>query len=92
MPSVAEAEPAEFAETAATLAQQIERFFRWGAGWRRISPCGPIGLSGTHARVPATVAALAWRVVAVSAATPRLGAGRPLRRSAAFDRPPAGGP
>ena len=29
MPSVAEAEPAEFAETAATLALQIERFF-WG--------------------------------------------------------------
>jgi hypothetical protein len=30
MPSVAEAEPAEFAETAATLAPQMERFFWWG--------------------------------------------------------------
>ena|SRR5258708_26344285 len=30
MPSVAEAEPAEFAETAAMVAPEIERFFWWG--------------------------------------------------------------
>ena len=53
MPSVAEAEPAEFAETAATLALQIERFF-WGGsgvGGTRIRACGPIGLPVARARM-----------------------------------------
>ena len=53
MPSVAEAEPAEFAEAAATLARQIERFFGGGSGaaGARIRACGRIGLPGVRARV-----------------------------------------
>ena len=48
MPSVAEAEPAEFAETAAMVAPEIERFFGGGSGvgGPEISPCCPIGLRG----------------------------------------------
>jgi hypothetical protein len=59
MPSVTEAEPAEFAETAATLVPRMERIFfagGSGVGGRRIRACGPIGLSGTRARVPPATA------------------------------------
>ena len=52
--AVLEVEHAEFAETAATLAPQIERIFLvGGVADPEISPCGPIGLSGTPARGPA---------------------------------------
>jgi hypothetical protein len=58
---------AEFAETAATLAPQIERFFRGGSGVAgpEISPCCPIGLRG-RLRVRAAAVAVGRQPVGFS--------------------------
>jgi hypothetical protein len=90
MPSVAEAEPAEFAETAATLAPQIERFFWWGErGGGHAHPClwSHRLASRPRAHVPATVAALTWGVVRFplwQASWARVGRCVAQRRSIAF--------
>jgi hypothetical protein len=65
MPSVAEADHAEFAETAATLAPQIERFFytRERSGGPNFPSTVPPPEGRPRAHVPATLAALAWGVV-----------------------------